>query len=73
MQNILDNERVEVGQLLNGRLRRSREMLLLVLAGDGVLVAEDEVNLSETREYSQKGGGTRHAPWCPGTSSQDQT
>lgn len=41
----LDNESVQVGQLLNGRLGGCRQMLLLVLAGDGVLVTEDKVDL----------------------------
>lgn len=41
----LDNQGVELGGLLDGSLRGSREVLLLVLAGLGVLVVEDEVHL----------------------------
>lgn len=41
----LDDEGVEVGGLLDGRGGGKLEVLLLVLAGLGVLVAEDEVDL----------------------------
>ena len=40
-----DVEGIEVGVLLERWLRRELEMLLLELARDRVLVAEDEVNL----------------------------
>ena len=45
---VLDYKSVQLGSLVDRRHRASSEMLLLVFAGDGVLVTEDEVNLGGT-------------------------
>ena len=45
---LLDSERVEIGQLLDNRLRRDLQMLLLEFTSLRVRVAEDEVNLKES-------------------------
>lgn len=41
----LNNERVKIGLSLDAGHRRSLDVLLLVFAGDGVRVTEDEMNL----------------------------
>lgn len=41
----LNHKSVQLGGLLDNGHRASSEVLLLVFAGDGVLVTEDEVNL----------------------------
>lgn len=41
----LDNEGIEVGQGVKGRLGGNLQVLLLELASDGVLVAENKVQL----------------------------
>ena len=44
---VLDHERVQLRGLVDGRNGGSSEMLFFVFTSDGVLVAEDEVNLRE--------------------------
>ena len=42
---VLDHKSVQLGGLIDGRDGATSEVLLLVFAGDWILVAEDEVNL----------------------------
>lgn len=49
---VLENESVQVGERLDWGTRRLLEVLLFKLAGNRVLVAEDEVNLSNIEAIS---------------------
>lgn len=49
--NVLDNESVKVGQFLDGGLGRVFKVLLLVLAGNRILVTEDEMKLDRNIQY----------------------
>lgn len=51
-KSVLDDESVKVGELLDGGLVGELKVLLLEFSGDGILVAEDKVNLEgkESRE-----------------------
>ena len=53
----LDNQSVQAGELGGTSSRRSLEMLLLIFAGLGVLVTEDEVNLKSL------GTDIAYPPW----------
>ena len=87
--NLLDNESEEVGVLVKVGLGRNLEVFLLKFARDGVLMAEDEVNLEERAVHvSERVTRTQtrarsacysapdskfHVPSYQGTSSRDQT
>lgn len=72
--NALEDESVEVGVLVEDGLGRKLEVLLLELASDWALVAEDEVDLRiRLSVQSARTEASESAPSCPGKSSQDQT
>jgi hypothetical protein len=49
--NLLDNESIEVGQLLDGGLGGVLKVFLFVLPSDRVLVTEDEVELESDGQH----------------------
>ena len=69
----LEDKGEEVGVLVEHGLGRELEVLLLKLAGDWALVAEDEVSLSGAVSKARETTGGANAPWCPGTSGPDRT
>lgn len=63
---ILDDQGVQFGHIVDSRGWRSLEMFLLPFARNGVLVAEDEVYLNMHISILTNRARERHTPWYPG-------